>query len=81
MKKLENPPAFPRTVDTSWSSPKHEGMTLRDYFAAAAMQGCLAYSYVCPAKGNYHENSDPEGVAKSAYAYADAMLAERANHE
>lgn len=35
----------------------HEGMTLRDYFAAAALQGMLAYSYVNPTHGNFHENS------------------------
>jgi hypothetical protein len=44
-----------------------QGMTLRDYFAAAALQGILAYYIdVSPAK-----------VAKVSYEYADAMLAAR----
>lgn len=51
--------------------------TLRDEIAIAAMQGCLAYSYHCPSKGNYHENCDAEGVATKAYEYADAMLKAR----
>jgi hypothetical protein len=43
------------------------GMTLRDHFAAAALQGILAYYIdVSPAK-----------VAKVSYEYADAMLAAR----
>jgi hypothetical protein len=41
-------PAFPRPYseyrdgDVREASPSHEGMTLRDYFAAAAMQGLLS---------------------------------------
>jgi hypothetical protein len=46
------------------------GMTLRDYFAAKAMQGLIA--------GSGDANGDVEygdaAVAKSAYAMADAML-------
>ena len=55
------------------------GMSLRDYFAAAAMQGILAApDYVfasTPDKpdGTYGEIS----IAQEAYIYADAMLAER----
>lgn len=51
--------------------------TLRDQFAMAALTGCLAYSYVCPSKGNYHENCDAINTAKAAYGYADAMLEAR----
>ena len=54
-----------------------KGLVLRDYFAAAALQGCLAYSYCNPATGNYHENCSIEGVAEQAYRYADAMIAAR----
>jgi hypothetical protein len=42
-------------------------MTLRDYFAASALQGMLAY---------YHGYGSCY-AAGSAYQYADAMLAER----
>lgn len=44
------------------------GMTLRDYFAAAALQGMLAYYH---GYGSFY-------AAGTAYQYADAMLAERA---
>jgi hypothetical protein len=53
------------------------GMTLRDYFAAKALGGMLAYSYVSPMHGNATENADANDVAKRAYEYADAMLAAR----
>jgi hypothetical protein len=43
------------------------GMTLRDYFAAKAMQGMLA-------EGRTHLS---ETVAKASYEYADAMLKAR----
>jgi len=46
------------------------GMTLRDYFAAKALQGMIAADY----------NLAPEyvpSIAASAYVLADAMLAER----
>lgn len=45
----------------------HPGMTLRDYFAAAALTGILAHSDGCP----YDE------FAAAAYEAADAMLAAR----
>jgi hypothetical protein len=53
------------------------GMTLRDYFAAKALQGCLAYSHVNPQCGNYQENCTEDGVAVAAYRYADAMMKAR----
>lgn len=52
------------------------GMTLRDYFAAAAMQGMLAYPG-CEQRGSHHNNNCPEWVAAMAYDYADAMLEAR----
>ena len=56
-------PAFPP------SNPGYaHGMTLRDYFAAKAMQGGLAHNR--PA-------ADTAGWAKWAYQVADAMLAAR----
>ena len=44
------------------------GMTLRDYFAAAALQGMLTDSCI--------QGSDSQ-FAESAYSYADAMLKAR----
>lgn len=63
MSKNNGGPAFPYKVSLK------SGMTLRDYFAAKAMQGMLSHhaEYI----GNV------EQLSKDAYAAADAMLAER----
>ena len=53
-----------------------EGMTLRDYFVAKAMQGLLAHPE-CQAVGPGCA-STTQRVVLEAYAMADAMLAERA---
>ncbi len=60
----ENPPAFPR--DHRFDG--HNGMTLRDYFAAAALQGLLAGRDIL---------MEAEWLAADAYQFADAMIAER----
>ena len=60
-------PAFP--VPDIDGSAVAEGMTLRDYFAAKAMQGLLA----CPATTTRNENM----YACDAYTMADAMLKAR----
>lgn len=46
--------------------PHRSGMSLRDYFAAAALTGICAY----------HPGSTPDATAQ-AYEMADAMLAAR----
>jgi hypothetical protein len=51
-------PAFP-------TGTAYQGMSLRDYFAAKAMQGIL------------YEGLDPEETAQHAYEMADAMLKAR----
>jgi hypothetical protein len=61
-------PAFP--TGTGGNTPYSNGMTLRDYFAAKAMQGMLAYSYL-------HPLSMEDGCARDAYDMADAMLKAR----
>lgn len=50
-------------------------VSLKDYFAAAALTGLLA--------GNHPESPWPQAVdvASLAYSYADAMLNERKPHE
>lgn len=56
-------PAFPTTKPLdSWNDP-NQGMTLRDYFATAAMQAILSNAEVFL-----------DGAAPLAYKYADAML-------
>ena len=49
-----------------------EGMTLRDYFAAKAMQGMLACSNL-----DAKLKADAGLIATSAYQFADAMLKAR----
>jgi hypothetical protein len=64
--------AFPVAPDTYYHQ---EGMTLRDYFAAKAMQGWLA-SFSCESR-HPTESGGAKYVAAASYAMADAMLAER----
>ena len=75
-------PAYPIADNAvggmSWppaSAPGSVGMSLRDYFAAAVIQGYLAH----PDRTIDIAGDRPgAGVAGWAYALADAMLAERA---
>ena len=63
-----NEPAFPGVTYITLNGEKNpEGMTLRDYFAAKAMQG-FQEQWV-------YDNSDD--LACKAYALADAMLKAR----
>ncbi len=72
-------PAFPQ--DIGWCSPNQHvqyrgpqgGMTLRDYFAAKAMQGLITSRHTDYENGWY----DEEQLALSAYKMADAMLEAR----
>ena len=57
-------PAFP----TPPGVQHNDGMTLRDYFAAAALQGMLSDACIA--------GSDLQ-LAENAYSYADAMLKAR----
>jgi hypothetical protein len=67
-----NRPAFPGTPATpEW----REGMTLRDYFAAKAMQGIMS-EYLSKGRGNGNW-SDYDMIAKEAYRVADEMLKQR----
>jgi hypothetical protein len=61
------------------------GMNLRDYFAAAALQGLMGNSggpwQADPMCGTGWCNSDASLVALTAYDIADAMLAARERKE
>ena len=64
--------AFPTTKPLdSWDDP-NQGMDLRDYFAAQAMQGLIAGCY----SGN-NVGFTVEGNVFAAYEYADAMMKAR----
>lgn len=73
--KPENPPAFPQMTPQALMD-SHKGMTLRDYFAAAALQGLLANS-VDPTGQQLGNMDIHDHQAKNAYEYADSMLDER----
>jgi hypothetical protein len=73
-------PAFPIPLNPGQSYQGHstcDGMTLRDYFAAKAMQGMLAHPTRYkprPHEANLHWHT---AMASEAYEIADAMLAVR----
>ena len=64
-------PAFPVPAELcqDLTIEEQRGMTLRDYFAAKAMEGFL----VCDTK----YASDADMIARDAYVMADAMLKAR----
>ena len=82
--KNDGGPAFPlnftiRMPEGSGLIPTTQigsGMSLRDYFAAAALQGILAANYD-PYGGEKSAASDDAACALHSYNIADAMLAER----
>lgn len=67
-------PAFPKTYGVS------NGMTLRDWFAGQMLCGFgAAFANMIADDGASVEAMEPaaKGMALTAYAFADAMLAER----
>jgi hypothetical protein len=71
-------PAFPSgLIDPSTPEDAvqslHNGMTLRDYFAAKAMQGLMGRSWADASTGKFPENLHAVW-ATAAYQMADAML-------
>lgn len=62
-------PAFPSVCDTETKSILNFGMTLRDYFAAKAMQAILIASKC--------ETKEIDEVTAESYLIADAMLKQR----
>lgn len=61
--------AFPHSLQDLYE-PNTAGMTLRDYFAAKAMQGMFA-------SGVLTNKDTDEKIAQDAYKIADAMLRAR----
>ena len=67
MNKPKNPQASPVVYD--------EGMTLRDYFAAKAMQGMLGNIH------NYNPILSNRSLIERSYQLAEDMLKEREKYE
>ena len=67
--------AFPGVTYISMNGEKNpEGMTLRDYFAAKAMQGILS--------GYTHGSIPPtESLTPASYKIADAMMKARQSND
>lgn len=63
-------PAFPLQSIGPEFAPGYAGMSLRDYFAAKAMQGMMA-------GGSIRSGTTNAEVATVAYGLADAMLRAR----
>jgi hypothetical protein len=68
MNKETGGPAFP--IKGPVMTSDEQGMTLRDYFAAKAMQGLFS----C---GKAHDEHTAHVTAKASYLMADAMLKAR----
>jgi len=66
---VKNIPAFPTERNLT------QGMTLRDYFAAKAMQSLT--QYFLTEELHLTDNDWMSGVSMDAYAMADAMLKAR----
>lgn len=62
-----NPPAFPTSIKQSYITG---GLTMRDYFAAQAMQGFASVPEMT-------WNGGLDGMAAQAYRWADAMMKAR----
>ena len=70
---MNNTPAFPTSnwqKTAPMASGYNEGMALRDYFAAKALQGMLA-------SGNLPKTMPDADIAECSYNLADAMLKAR----
>jgi len=71
---MNSEPAFPTPII---GVMQHQGMTLRDYFAAKAMQVILQSQYEDGIYVGDHDNISEQVCANSAYIMADAMLKAR----
>ena len=83
---MNNTPAFPTGIITDGKGKiigGSNGMTLRDYFAAKALQGYISAKgwhpdFVFPTDFNFDDGKRAaDAVAVSAYKWADAMLKAR----
>jgi len=74
---MKNIPAFPLEVIYTQENEKFNGMTLRDYFAAKAMQALIQFEdQALPYESRNTKDFD-DRVSYQAYRYADAMMKER----
>jgi len=67
-------PAFPDGSTNEWGNATRGGMTLRDYFAAKALQGMMSLEQLQMRLGR---DINMEQIAGASYEWADAMLKAR----
>ena len=76
--KTDGGSAFPQGKGAGYVWVSEGGMTLRDYFAAKAMQGIISlgsnYAYT---KEDMDSGTPSDAIARYSYQVADAMLKER----
>jgi hypothetical protein len=71
---MDNTPAFPVAFKWGDELSQYNGMTLRDYFAAKAMQGLMHNYHPC----DFLENKNYlEDISMASYQMANAMMKER----
>jgi hypothetical protein len=71
---MNNPPAFPAPAGVSHIT--EQGMTLRDYFAAKAMQAYMADQDLIEMYCHLGQDVQQQ-ISNTAYQMADAMLKAR----
>lgn len=74
-------PAFPRPSspgDGSYSSPPQAGMSRRDYFAGQALIGLVLLMQPFKVTASQFQTDSSDEIVRTAYEYADKMLAEAA---
>ena len=78
-------PAFPQMLGERYEPMSTDGMSLRDYFAAKAMQGILSNSEVEKFRQSLDKNipdsKQIEAITLLSYEIADAMLKAREKNE
>ena len=78
--QMNSAPAFPVSFKWGKELRQYNGMTLRDYFAAKAMQVILQSQYEDGIYVGDHDNISEQVCANSAYIMADAMM-KASDHE
>ena len=75
--QMTNAPAFPVSYKWGKELRQYNGMTLRDYFAAKAMQVIFQSQYEYWIYVGDADNDSEHMCARSAYIMADAMMKAR----
>lgn len=76
MSTNNDPPAFPTLPEHGFNSGV-PGMSMRDYFAAKAMQGWIASAPKIMGESLDGSDDMADVLSEAAYAMADAMLRAR----